>query len=152
MNSILIYVRTQLKFANNFDYIYSTIKKTDYLFPSNEPAFAKNLRQVSRELFDGITLNPKTLRKIGVGIFEQLGYNRSDVERVGGWSANSPILAHYFKRKGVSVPNSKQDEINRKLNPNIYEDLELLKNDNQKLTLMVEKLTELFKEQKYVLD
>jgi integrase len=103
----------------------NTFGDNDLLFPSKEPAFAKNLRIVSEKLFKK-RISPKTLRKIGVCVAEQLGYNRSDVERIGGWSANSPVLSHYFKRKGVSakVANAKAS---KELDKDVYVELDRMK-------------------------
>jgi hypothetical protein len=59
-------------------------------------------------------INPKTLSKIGVCIADKLGYNRSDVERIGGWMANSPVINHYFSRRGVAVKKGLDNEFKKR--------------------------------------
>jgi len=107
------------------------IKGNELLFPSSDVNFANRLRKVSKELFNQ-SINPKTLRKLGVCLAEQLGKGRDDVERIGGWSANSLALNHYFNRKGVS--NGEASKIaDNKLNSNIVEEMEKLRIENLKM-------------------
>lgn len=103
----------------------------DYIFPSNDPAFAKNLREMSEKLFKH-RINPKTLRKIGVSVAEKLGYDRADVERIGGWAANSEVLNHYFQRRPVAVMKKSDNLVEKSLHSEIYTELERLKQEREK--------------------
>jgi integrase len=109
----------------------------DPIFPSREEAFAKNLREVSHRLFKQ-RINPKTLRKLGVCIAEQNGYQREDVERIGGWQANSPVLAHYFKRKGVSVRADADKNIEKEQHGDLYVEIDKLRGTNRELRTELE--------------
>lgn len=113
--------------------------KTDEpIFSTKDTAFAKALKRVSeRELKSRIT--PKTLRKLGVCIAEQLGYEREEVERIGGWAPNSPVLIHYFKRRGVSAKkaNRKADET---LNKDLSVEVDQLRAQTKKMAKDLELL------------
>lgn len=121
-------------------------RKDELLFPSNEPAYTKNLRERSQKLFKE-RVNPKTLRKIGVAIAEKNGYTREDVERIGGWEANSPVIAHYFQRgKGVAVRKEQDAKIEETTHKDLYEEMEkvqaqarIMRSENQTLKEQLEK-------------
>ncbi len=103
----------------------------DFVFPTADAAFAKHLKKVSENILK-TRVTPKTLRKIGVGIAESLGYSRADVERIGGWAANSSVVEYYFnRRKGVSTRND--DKVERELAKDIYDDVERLRAQNMAL-------------------
>jgi len=108
------------------------IKKHDFnaddlVFPSKQEAFNKNLREVSKKILKTDTITSKTLRKLGVCVAEQIGITRPDVERVGGWSANSKVLEHYFNRKGVPAKSMANTKIDREVNKNAYIELDKMK-------------------------
>lgn len=107
-------------------------KDEDLIFPSKETAFAKNIKKNSLNIFRK-KITPKTLRKLGVCVAEQLGYSRADVERIGGWSANSPVLEHYFKRKGVAVKKSVDNKIENKLHSDVIIEIDRVKSENRKV-------------------
>lgn len=116
------------------------LRNDDLLFPSNDFSFAKNLRDRSQKIY-GMRINPKTLRKLGVCIAEQLGYTREDVERIGGWEANSPVIAHYFHRgKGVEVRREADAKVEQTIHKDIFEEVEkvraqsrIINSENQQL-------------------
>jgi integrase len=107
-------------------------REEDLLFPSNVPAFAKKLREVSQAMFRA-RINPKTLRKLGVCIAEKLSYSRSEVERIGGWRANSPVINHYFSRKGVPVKRAEDKKLQEVLHKDIYVEFDQVKAENKML-------------------
>ncbi len=109
---------------------HNNFKNDECVFPSNDSAFGKNLRQVSERLFKH-RINPKTLRKIGVCIAEKLGYGRADVERIGGWAANSDVLNHYFQRRPVAVIKEANNAVEKSLHTEIYTELERLKQERK---------------------
>jgi integrase len=112
---------------------HNQFKPKDRLFPSEEPAYSKNLRIVSARVL-GQQITPKTLRKIGLCLAEKLGYSREDCERIGGWAPNSEVLRHYFQRgKGVTRKKNKDIELDRQLNSEVYSELERLKNENREM-------------------
>lgn len=114
----------------------------DYLFQSNEFAYAKILRTRANEMFNK-KINPKTLRKIGVAIAEQLGIQRDDIERIGGWSVNSPVLSHYFSRHGVST-NKASRKADNELNNDIRVQYEKQKNDLQSMRFEMDQMRKEF--------
>ena len=122
------------------------MKDQDLLFPTRDEAFAKNLRNVSQEIFNQ-RINPKTLRKLGVCIAEKLGYNRADIERIGGWAVNSPIIEHYFKRKGVGVIKKSDKAIEKELHSDMYEEFEKFRLKNKELQSQVNSVTNKLKDQ-----
>lgn len=115
-------------------------KPTDTLFISKDYAFYQFLKRNSEKRL-GVRLTPKTLRKIGVCIAEQMGYVREDVERIGGWSVNSTVLNHYFKRKGIEVSFKQKSKLNRELQPEVYDELLRTQKQVKLLTRNVKQLT-----------
>ena len=111
-------------------------KDDDIIFPSKSTAYAKELKKVSIELWGkGSHITPKTIRKLGVCVAEQLGISRENVERIGGWSVNSDVLNHYFNRKGVEVAAETNDKIERARNESLVVELDKIKaSENQKDT------------------
>jgi len=77
-------------------------------------------------------ITPKSFRKIGLGIAEELGYSRADCERLGGWASNSPVLNHYFSRKAVKA-SQKSDEVTKTLDKDLSIELERQKAKNREL-------------------
>lgn len=123
-----------LKYLHDHDF-----KDEDIIFPSKDSAFSKNLREVSEKTINA-RINPKTLRKLGVCVAEQLKVSRSDVERIGGWVANSPVLEHYFNRSGVEVKVTAEKQIERELYQDVYSEMDTLKNQNTALKKQIEDL------------
>ena len=126
----------------------------DKIFPSREEGFAKNLKQTSQEVVKE-RITPKMLRKIGVYIAEQLGYDRAEIERIGGWSVNSPVLNHYFKRKRVEAKVSGNEIVDNQVNPDALATVDRLQ---QRCRVMEEqhsamqKKLERFEEMERILD
>jgi integrase len=99
----------------------------DFIFPSKPSAFNENLKDVSQRILKKDRLTSRTLRKLGVCVAEQLDIKREDVERVGGWSPNSPVLAHYFKRKGVEAKEISNTKVDREVNKDAYMEIDQMK-------------------------
>jgi len=79
-------------------------KQSDRIFPSKDSAFAKELLLKSQEfLGEGKRITPKILRKLGVCVAQELERSREDVENIGGWARNSPVVEHYFSRSSVGI-------------------------------------------------
>ena len=118
------YVQLYNHVANPFlDYLkQNNFGEDDSVFPTTDPAFAKHLKIVSKKVLK-TPITIKMLRKIGVSVAEELGYSRADVERIGGWSANSPVVNHYFNRK-KGVPAKNNEKVEQELNKDLYFDLE----------------------------
>ena len=106
----------------------------DVIFPSREEAFTKNLKVVSARLYGkDKRISPKILRKLGVCIAEELGYSREEVERIGGWAVNSPVLGHYFNRKkDVAVRKKGDDALEKALHSDLYTEMERSKQKSRK--------------------
>ncbi|MCK5107333.1 MAG: site-specific integrase [Nanoarchaeota archaeon] len=119
-----------LPLLNNYLDKKDVWKDEDLIFERQDTAFAKHLKRKS-ELLIKKRITPKTLRKLGVCVAEQLGYSRSDVERIGGWAVNSPILTHYFKRKGVALTAAQNNEMNKTLHPDIVDEMNNLSSENK---------------------
>jgi len=115
-------------------------KNNDLIFPSKASAFNENLKDVSKEILKKDRITSKTLRKLGVCVAEQLNISRENVERIGGWSANSPILAHYFKRKGVEAKEVGNTKVDREIYKNAYVELDKLKIKEKKTDKEMEDL------------
>ena len=77
-------------------------------------------------------ITPKTLRKLGICVAEQLGVSREDVERIGGWSVNSDVLNHYFKRKGVEIQTKENNKLLKEKHQSVYAELDKLKIESEK--------------------
>lgn len=111
---------------------HNNFNSEQLIFPSRVEAYAKNLRQVSEKLLKK-RINPKTLRKIGLSVCDELGYSRSDTERIGGWQANSPVVAHYFNRTKSVFSKDKNKKINKELYEDVYSEFDKVKLENDKL-------------------
>lgn len=120
----------------------SGLKKTDYLFPSKEPAFAKELKLKSEAILGkGKKITPKTLRKLGVCVTAELLKDKADVrtiiENVGGWSRNSPVLEHYLKRQGVEVSAVAATRADAIEHEDVYLKMDKLATDNQQMSAKI---------------
>lgn len=125
----------------------NNFKKNEPIFPTADFSFAIALRRKSEKLL-GKRISPKTLRKLGVCVAEQLGYDRADVERIGGWSPNSPVLSHYFKRRGVTAKraNSNADGI---LHKDLTVEVDELKVKNKKMVEEMDLLRDVLEKKLY---
>lgn len=125
---------------------HNDFNSDDLIFPSKESAYAKNLKEVSERLFKK-RVNPKTLRKIGVSVADELGVSRSDIERIGAWEVNSPVLAHYFNRKKkVKVDENKDNKINTALYSDVYAEFDKVKLENEKMAEEMKGIKEMLKQ------
>jgi len=104
------------------------LKPNDLLFPSKETAFAKELKKKSQAFFEGSKpITPKTLRKLGVCVARELNISRDKVEDIGGWTRNSPVLEHYFKRVGVARGEDTNAKINKTEYVDVYAQMDKMK-------------------------
>lgn len=105
----------------------------DKIFQSDETAYARDLRIKSEKTLKQ-RVTPKTLRKIGVCVAEGMGYSRADVERIGGWSANSPVIAHYFNRgKGVELRTGADTQIDRAVHKDLYAEFDRVQAQSKRM-------------------
>lgn len=102
-------------------------KPDDYVFPSSSDAFTKNIKKVTRSYFGKDRyLTPKSLRKLGLCVAEQLNVPMPEIIRVGGWDVNSRALKHYFTRKPVDLMKYENGETNKIIAPDATVEVEHL--------------------------
>lgn len=112
----------------------SKLNEDDVLFPSKETAFAKELRIKSETILGkGNIVTPKTLRKLGVCVARQLGIDRTDVEDIGGWKRNSPVLEHYYSRGGVAITTAVSKKADMVEHEDVYVKMDKITTRNKAL-------------------
>ncbi len=113
-------------------------RNNDLIFPSRDFAFSRHIMRKSEELLKE-RINAKTLRKLGVCVAEQLGYSRSDVERIGGWAVNTTVLNHYFNRKGVALSKKQNSKLNEAVHPDLTDKYNEIASQNRILSTKLRK-------------
>jgi len=128
-----------LPLLNNYLAKKEKWNSNDLIFPTKDTAFARHLERRSEEfLKERITV--KTLRKLGVCVAEELGYSRSDVERIGGWAVNTQVLSHYFNRKGVALSKKQNTKLNKEIYPDLTDKYNEMDSQNRVLKTEINEL------------